>query len=108
MKDATLLATTSAAADVTTQPFDLIDLTSYSVQVVFTGVDVVGSLKLQSSLDNVTYTDVAGSTQAVAASESHTWNVPETGDRYIRVFWDYTSGTGNITIKIFVKEPIVR
>ncbi len=103
-----LLSTRSAATDVTTIAFDLNDLTTFSIQVTFSGSDVVGGLKLQASIDNVTFVDVANSSQAVSASASHVWDVSGAGYRYIKVAWDYTSGTGNIGVILGVKEPIVK
>lgn len=108
MLSATLLATTSAASDVNSGVYDLVDLKLGAIQVNFSGADVVGTLKLQASLDNTVWMDVEGSTQSVSASTPHIWDITETGVRYLRVNWDYTSGTGNITITIFIKESVVR
>lgn len=108
MKEILLVATTSAAADLTTPQVDLGDLTTFSIHVAFTGTNVVGSLALESSLDNVNWNLIADSTQAVTASTDHVWNTSGAGYRYVRVTWDYTSGTGNILIRFFAKEPLAK
>lgn len=104
MKNATLVATVTAATDVTSSAFDLGDLTTFAVMVNFSGSDVVGTLTLQSSNDGSTWVTVASSSQAVTASGDHIWNVSSAGYRYVRTFWDYTSGTGNITVTLVAKE----
>lgn len=110
MKELLLLASVAATSNRTSGQFDLVDLTTYAVQVNFSdgAGDLVGSLKLQCSLDNSTWVDVSGSTQAITASADHVWDVTASGYRYFRAVWTFTSGTGNIEIKAFVKENIVR
>ncbi len=108
MKVIELVQVRSAASSLTTNAYDLVDLYKYSIQVVFTGSDVVGTLKLQASLDNVNFFDIDGSTQAVAASEGQIWDVINCGYRYVRVVWTYTSGTGNMTMELYVKETVVK
>ncbi len=108
MKTVILLPTRSAAASVTTQAFDLNDLVRYGMSVVFTGSNVVGSLKLEASIDNVNFFDVTGSTQAITASTGQFWEVTVCGYRFVRVDWTYTSGTGNMTIEMAIKENVVR
>lgn len=108
MKTIELLSTRSAVTDVTTVGFFLVDLTTFAIQVTFTGADVVGTLKLQGSVDNVTYVDISNSSQAVTASANHLWDVTRAGYTWVKVDWDYTSGTGNITINLVVKENVVR
>ncbi len=107
MINATLIETTSAAVDRVSGVYDLCDLYRYAIQVVFTGSDVVGTLKLQASLDNVTWVDVEDSTEEITASADHIWDVIAAGYRYVRVDWDYDSGTGNITATIHVKQSVV-
>lgn len=108
MKEAVLLQVVSAASSVTSGAFDLCDLNCFSVGVNFSGSNVAGTLKLMASLDNTTYFDVASSSQAVTSSTDHVWDVTQCGYRYVKANWVYTSGTGNIDIKIFVKEPVVK
>lgn len=108
MKTIVLLYPRSAASDVTTPGFDLNDLLRYAIAVNFTGADVAGSLKLQASVDGAAWFDVTGSTQAVTLSQGHIWDVTVCGYRWVRVDWDYSSGTGNISMDLHVKENVVR
>lgn len=107
MKVIQLVQTKDAAGSFNSNPYDLNDLKTFSIAVVFTGSDVAGTLQLQASLDAITYFDVPDSSQSVTGSAGHIWDVVTCGYRYVRVSWTYTSGTGNITETLFVKEPKV-
>lgn len=93
----------SAAADVTL-PFDLGNLTNYSYQAVFSGADVVGTFKLQDCNDDTTYLDISGKSTSVTGSASTKLGETVANARYVRGNWDYTSGTGNITVYFQAKE----
>ncbi len=111
MQTAILIPTQSAAVDITSAGFQLVDLQGFSVTVDFTGADVVGTLTLQGTNDQTGSTGwitVASSSQAVTASADHMWNVQGAEYRWVRVFWDYTSGTGNITATLVAKKTIVQ
>ena len=108
MKTVTLIATATGAVDTTSAAFDLGNIQTFSVQVDFSGTDLVGTLTLQcSNASTGPWTTVTSSSQAVTASADHTWNVTGAGYRYVRVFWDYTSGTGNIGAVLVTKDTIV-
>lgn len=110
MKLATLIPTQSAASDITSAAMELGDIDTFSIAVDFTGADVAGSLSLQGSNTSATagFITVANSTQAVTASADHMWSVQGAGYRWVRVFWDYTSGTGNISANFVGKENLVK
>jgi hypothetical protein len=110
MKLATLIPTQSAAVDITSAAIELGDIQSFSVSVDFTGSNIVGTLTLECSNESATagFTTVASSSQAVTSSADHMWSVSGAGYRWVRVFWDYTSGTGNITAKFVGKETLVK
>lgn len=105
MKTATLLATVASSSSVTSGAFDLGELKEYSAQIVFTGADVVGTLKLTCSVNGTNYVDVTGSSQAITASAGMVYNITDAQYRFFKVDWTYTSGTGNITITAIAKEP---
>lgn len=107
MQDIALYPVTTAATAFSSAPLLLNDSSSAYIQVLISGSDVVGTLSLQASADNVTYVTVAGSTQAITASADHAWNVSGLAAKYLRVVWAYTSGTGNISIQVNVKNPTV-
>lgn len=108
MKNLTLYTgtTSTAVATLASSAFDLGDLTCYSIEVVFSGgaTDLVGTLTLEASNDNTTFTTVTGSSQAITASAAHMWNVVGAGYRWVRVRWTFTSGTGNMQAYLSVKE----
>jgi hypothetical protein len=104
MKKYTLIATQSAASDVTTAGINLGDADSYSIHAVFTGSDVVGTLGIYGSNDGTNYTLLQTATN-VTASGSVLLNKNDASYQYVRAFWDYTSGTGNITVTAVVKFP---
>ena len=105
MKTAELIPTQTATANITSVYFDLGDLETYSVQVSFTGANVVGTLTLESCSSDPTagFVTVLDSSQAIAASGGHLYNVVKAGYRFVRIKWVYTSGTGNIKATILVK-----
>jgi len=104
----TNIQTTSAAVSITTPPVDLGDLTRYSIETTFSGSNVVGVLTLESSNYGVIWNTISGSTQAIAASANHIYDVVNSSYRYYRLKWVYTSGTGNIGSKSFIKEETVK
>jgi len=108
MKDMELIPVQTGAADLVSNHYDLNDIKAFSAAVTFTGTDLEGTLKLEASLDLATWFDVPNSTEAVTASTSVIWSVDPCTYRYIRVNWDYTSGTGNISARLFLKDPIVK
>lgn len=107
MQEILLVTTVSAATDFSSPPLLLNDSNEAYVQVLFSGSNVVGTLILEASADGTTYVTVAGSSQTVSASGSFVWNVVDMVAKYLRVGWDYTSGTGNITIKANIKNEAV-
>lgn len=101
---------TSAASNVTSVPFDLGDLQTYSVAVDFSGSNVAGTLTLESlnDKDNGDWVTVTSSSQAVTSSASHVWNVTGAGYRWVRVKWVASSGTGNISAQLIAKETVLK
>lgn len=99
--------TVSAAASWTSEKVFLADLKVFAISVDFSGSNVVGTLKLQASIDGSVWVDIAGSSQAVTASADHMWAAEGAGYPYVRVDWTYTSGTGNMTVKAILKQDVV-
>lgn len=77
---------------------DLSQDAGYSLQIVLSGAALTGSLKLQASNDNSTWTDIAGSSQAVSGitSANYLWNYDAQYYQHVRAVWTYTSGTGSV------------
>lgn len=107
----------SAAASAFGRPVNLNGIWLYTVQIVIAGAtSPVGTLVLQGSNDSLadpsspaikgtgvnliplasamTWTDIAGSSVAVAANNNWVWNAADVGYEWVRAKWTYTSGTG--------------
>lgn len=119
MKNNEILQSVDATTSRTSGATDLVDLTTYAIEVVFTagGGDLVGTLKLQANLNttsaidptplSTSWVDITGSPQAITASSNHIWDVTRAGYRFVRAVWTYTSGTGNVAMLIHIKGPVV-
>lgn len=85
--------------------YDLQDLRSYSAQASFASGagDIVGTFKLQKSVDGVNFLDISSKSTSVTSSATAIQE-DEANYRFVRVNWDFTSGTGNIVITLVVKE----
>lgn len=109
MKEKELISAADASVSISSGvACDLGDLREYSVHVIFTGSDVVGTLALQASNDNANFVEVTGSSQAISASGDFLYNITNANYRYVRVSWAYTSGTGTITAKVVIKENPIK
>ena len=82
-----------------------------SFQAVYTG-SPVGSLSIQCSndqgLDNagtgvVNWSSYPSSTHAVAAAGDFPWEIPNTAFRWFRLVYTFTSGTGTLNARAYVK-----
>lgn len=107
MQEITLYPATTAATAFNSAPLLLNDGSMVYVQVLISGSNVVGTLTLEASADNVTWITIAGSSQAIASSADHAWNVTSLAAKYLRAVWAYTSGTGNVSVVANIKNQTV-
>lgn len=107
MRTANMIATVSAASSASAV-YELGDYRDYAIGVNFSGSNVAGDLKLQASVDNTTFVDITGSAVTVTSSADHIWNITDAQYRYVKVVWTTSSGTGNITVDICLKDRVVR
>jgi len=98
------------AADITTavdsSSFNCGESVLISTQYTTTGTAPTGTLKLQSSNDNVNWVDIP--TASASISSVTTGVIPPLVDYaylYIRAVWTQTSGTGTISATIVAKGP---
>ena len=91
MKRKEIIALTSAASNRKSNVLDLGDLKDCSVQVVFSGSNVVGTLTLEASNNETDWVDVDSSEQAVTASTGHLWNLSVANYQFLRIDWVYMS-----------------
>lgn len=104
MKQKQIIPQSDASVSTTSNNLDLGDLKDVSIQVTFTGSDVVGTLKLEASNNGTDFVDVDSSSQSVTASGDHMWNIAVANYRWLRADWAYTSGTGTIKADAIIKE----
>ena len=112
MKQAILALAVDAATSKNSGAFDLGDLRDYSIQVNFSGSTLAGTLKLQAIVGDAEYAnadwvDIASSSQAITSAASHIWNVTGASYKFVRAVWTASSGTGTMTVTLFVKETVV-
>lgn len=101
-----LAGTTSAiAANVTSNEILLDQDYGFAFQAIWTGASLVGTVKLQSTVDGTTWTDITGTTQTVNGPGNFLWNVNGAFYWKARAFFTYTSGTGTITFWASTKGP---
>ncbi len=96
---------TVTASDVHSQVITLTQDYGYAAQAVWSGT-LVGTIKLQATIDGTTWSDVAGSSQAVTSgSGSFLWNVNGAFYDSVRVYFTRASGTGSIVFNFETKGP---
>jgi hypothetical protein len=66
-----------------------------AVHAVFTG-SPTGTIKIQSSIDGVNWTDITGSSRSITAAGDIMWNLNNIGFNYFRLVYIATSGTGTL------------
>jgi hypothetical protein len=104
MKEVELYSSADASSDIASISYLLGDLREYSVHVEFSSATLNGQLSLEASNDNADWVGIPESIQAVSSGASHLWTVMGAGYKYVRVYWDRSSGTGTITAKLVLKE----
>lgn len=93
----------SMGADVTGTALDVAEATQVAVQSVWSaGSSPVGAMIVEVSNDGTNFTSI--DSQAVSGNTgSLIYNSNVVGYRYIRAFYDRTSGSGTLTVKISAK-----
>lgn len=90
----------SMASDTTSISKNVRQARCVAVQMIYTGTPV-GSLIIQASNDNVNFSAVSTTAVSAAGSTMINFDAPAWG--YIRVFYDATSGAGNLSARINAK-----
>ena len=96
MQIKTLTPTVSSVTDFTSAGVDLGDITTYSFYTVFSGSNVAGT----------NYVDLSSATASITSSGDALINATDAGYRYVRYDWNYSSGTGNLTVVFCSKEQL--
>lgn len=100
-----LMSQANAAVTQTSPGYQKGDLSTFSVQFVFSSATSAGAVKLDCSNDNTNWIAIADSSVTITAGESAMINVTNGGYRYVRAVWTPTAGTGQITADLVVLEP---
>lgn len=102
LKDLTFAGATSVsmAADATSDSFYINGTNNYCIQYVITAAAApVGSMELQGSNTDSNYVTIT--TQAIiATTTSGMFNVDKGKYRFVRIFYDRTSGSGTLSANI--------
>jgi len=108
MKIIKVKPTVSAATSFTSPAYDLGDCKHWSLFALFSGSNVVGTLKFQYSNDGTNFVDATDSdvSKSVTGSGEVYWDKSNVSMRYVRFDWTYTSGTGNITLDMIMKASL--
>lgn len=94
----------SMAANVTGRAVATLASEGLSFQAVWTGTPT-GTLKLQVSNDNTTYTDLPGTSQATGgAAGNFLWNLAGIYFQFIRLVYVRTGGVGTLDANSYSKE----
>lgn len=100
----------SMAASINSTGLDLQGRTSYSIHSVFTG-SPVGTIKVQISNDLVseassvsTWTDYTGSSTAISAAGDLFYKIQRNGERWARLVYTFSSGSGSLTVVAGLQE----
>lgn len=98
-----LSACDMSAATCTSSNVNLETLKGVGLQAVWTG-SPTGTIKLQGSNDNATFTDISNTSQATGgAASSYIWNLIDQHYRFVRLLYTKSSGTGALTITALSK-----
>lgn len=76
----------------------------YAIQAVWTGSTApVGTLRLQGSNDNITFTNLTGSDQAVNGAGDFIWKDSTPYYKFVRLQYARTSGGGSDTLSATIR-----
>lgn len=111
-----LASAVSMGASVNSSGKELSDSVFYTIQAFWTGGSADGTLKLQTSNDNVAigtgtnqsaqvvnWNDWTGSSATVSGAGGFTWRLTATGDKWVRVVYTRNGGSGNLTVNFMGK-----
>lgn len=102
----TIISAQSMGGTVTSDSTNINTAISVCIQAIWSaGSTPVGTMVLQASNDNSTWTEVTGSSLAVSgATGSNMWNVEKPAYGYIRMVYTRSSGSGTLNATINAKR----
>lgn len=106
----TVIDAVSMAATINSDGIDLQGMRHYSFHAVYTG-SPNGTLKLQVSNDKVSqpslvsnWSDYTGSSTTIAAAGNTFYKVERDGERWARLVFTFSSGTGSLSVISNIQE----
>jgi hypothetical protein len=84
---------------------DLETLVGYSIQINWSSSSLVGTFTLEASNDNVNFTAIANTSQAISGSSgTHIYNAVLFHYEYVRCRFERVSGSGTMEMKFTARE----
>lgn len=97
------------SADLDGEAVRLTWIDNFSMQVITSAVSSpTVSVKLQASNDNINWSDIAGTTNAITSTGNVVINVSGAGYKYVRPSFDHTSGSVTSEVIFVGKERRVK
>ncbi len=90
------------SADIESESLLLDQIYGFSFQAIYTG-SPDGTLKLQASNDGETWDDVPSSSLIISAAGHTLYNVTDVFYKYVRVYFEFSSGSGSLNVYYFAK-----
>lgn len=97
-QDTAYINAEAMSADITGEKIDCKNIVSLYVQAKWTGGSPVGNIIYQTSVDGVVW-DSYATTAAGGGAGQDKQEFKDLAFRYFRVFYDFTSDTGALTVK---------
>lgn len=102
------LPSQSAATDYTSPGIPVGDNGNIAVGVTLSGADVVGSISIFGAMtEDFARPYLLQTATAVTASADTLVSINDINLPWVRIFWDYTSGTGNIIIDVSIRQQLL-
>lgn len=92
-------------ADYVSSAFGLEQDYGCAIQAIWTGAAIAGTIKLQATIDDVTWSDIVDSSETVSGPNSFIWNLNGTFYNQIRAYFTYGSGSGTLQLWAQNKGP---
>lgn len=98
-----LQASTPMNTTVTTSSLALVQVYGLAIQAIYTGTTIAGAIKLQASVNNIDWADIADTSQTLSSAGNYVWNLNGTFYPHIRlVFTDAGSSSSDSRLVVVV------